>query len=233
MANPKPERDDALQFSSLWMRGEKRYQLGSAYVVTEFPQVALPEGVAWEEWYGKRYLFVVASVLSGRKWMGLLPVGRKFVPIVEGLAPVVTEDGKRGWYRFFKREKGLNYRVQFFPEAKSSRSEVEFHWESTDGEPDNFLKAETHGGAVPLESFPDPAFFYKRYFYLEEWAGALFMTPFEHQNRMAWEAEKFEAKGLKRLLPKGLAAEESPEMTYVAKGSTFAEGLPKRCRRPS
>ncbi len=218
MLKVRPERDDALPFTAKWMRGEKRYQLALAYRVKAFPLVQLPSGVKWDLWYDQPYFMLLASVLSHRKWLGKIPLGNKFAPQMEGLAPVLSPDGKRGWYRFFLKNEGLTHRVQFFPELDSSRSEVEFHW----GE--SHLKAETHGGALALESFPEPAFLFRRFFVLSGSGRKMKLHAFEHQNRMAWEAENLVSSGLPALFPTGIVLETAaPEFAYVGKGSPFAQ----------
>ncbi len=219
----RPVRDDAVPFASRWLRGEKRYLLAVAFPVISFPTLALPNGVKWDTWYDKPYFIVLASVVSQRQWMGWLWAGRQPAPQIECLAPVLSAEGKKGWYQFSQLNRGVDYRVQFFPQAKSSRSEIEFRWAG------GALTAQTTGGAFPLESAPEAAFVFSRHYLVSKQKRSTVLRAFEHQNRMAWEVESLTVSGLASLIPAGLKLEgETPESSYFAKGSLFAEGAPQR-----
>ncbi len=225
MSDKMKQRDDAVAFVSRWTRGEKRYLLSLGFPLTADPMAALPPGVSWDHWYEKPYLLLQLAVLSGQKRWGGIVSHKSPRPMWECLAPVRSADGKPGWYRFFARE-GLKYRVQFFPEKKSSRSEIEFTGLcGGNGE----VRAATHGGAMSLAGTPEAAYCFSRGFYLEPQRKGVSLTVFEHQNRMAWEAEELSVTLPNQWWPDGVTLErDTPEFAYLGKGSPFASSFPRR-----
>jgi len=220
------QRDDAIPFVSRWVRGEKRYQLTLGFPLAEPPRAILPPGVTWDLWYEKSYVLLQLSVLSQVKRWGGLASHKTPQPILECVVPVRTADGKPGWYRFSLQDSALDYRVQFFPEGKSSRSEIEFKnlWRG-----EFAVFAETHGGAMALESTPEAGFCFSRGFYLDPSGGAVKLSAFEHQNRMAWEAENVVATLPEKWWPEAIVlAQTTPEFAYLGKGSPFASSRPQR-----
>ncbi len=222
------QRDDAVPFTSRWVRGDKRYQLCLGFALTEPPRANLPAGVSWDLWYEKSYVLLQMAVLSGvKRWGGLLSHKTPH-PILECLVPVRSQDGKPGWYRFFQNGSGMEYRVQFFPEAKSSRSEIEFRrlWGK-----EFSVMAATHGGAMANESTPEAGYCFTRGFVLEPKGNGIKLSTFEHQNRMAWEAEELVVTLPEKWWPDALRlADTKPEFAYFAKGSPFASSLPLSLR---
>jgi len=215
---PSPQRDDSVPFTARWRRGERRYLLTLGFALKGQPKSLLPPGVNWDLWYDKPYLLLQAGVLSNLTEFGFWKTRAAPTGFIETLVPVVSGDGNRGWYRF-TREEGVPHRVQFFPEGKSSRAEIEF----------GSFAARIAGGAMPLAATPEAGFCYLRSFTLFAKRGGVFLQAEEHQNRMAWDVSDPVVMPPTSWRPPELELETGqPEFAYFAKGSAFASSLPRR-----